>query len=182
MKKISFLLIMSSILLAGDSKEAKTKEYFEAHLDEAKAKYKECFAEFYKGRMNGNKIFATECENAEVVIKGILEKERGEKETPEALPTLVTDLEAYYASQAKFENKLSDMTNVKIMNENGLSGSVGVQDKPCINVSIVKKEKASFLKMEKVNNPDKVCSKIFSDKTTEELLNKKETPITPIEF
>lgn len=187
MKKFTLSLSLIAFLFSGCGEEAKTKEYYEAHMDEAKAKYNECFnTQSGKGRMSSDKIFATECANAEAIYGKILEEE-GRKDAEIAklytnLTTLMSDFAAYYVVNAKFADKLSDMTAVKIVNENGLNGSLEVQDKPCINISAITKENKPFLKLEKVSNPSKICKSIYGNKKIQEMLNKKEISLPINQF
>lgn len=99
------------------------------------------------------------------------------------LSTLVSDISAYYTSQAEFATDIKSMTNVQVEQDasNGKTAELLAAGKKCIKVSlkdaITEGENAgkpAVLKVEKgTDDTNAICSKILANKGVKNLLEAK---------
>ncbi|CAD7289306.1 hypothetical protein LMG7974_01455 [Campylobacter majalis] len=97
------------------------------------------------------------------------------------LSTLVSDISAYYTSQAEFATDIKSMTNVQVEGDGKENVELVAAGKKCIKVSlkdaITEGENAgkpAVLKVEKgTDNTNAICSKILANKGVKNLLEAK---------
>ena len=107
------------------------------------------------------------------------------------ISTLISDLGAYYTSQGTFASKISDMTNVAIVNESGRDLSGGTLDAPavataviqaagknCLNITVTTEQSTATKKTPAYitiaaggDSTTTVCGKVLADPSVATLVN-----------
>nr|WP_315518773.1 prepilin-type N-terminal cleavage/methylation domain-containing protein [uncultured Campylobacter sp.] len=99
------------------------------------------------------------------------------------LTTLLSDVGAYYTSQGKFADNLSQMTNVSLDTATGKTGQLLAAGKKCLKVTLADfdatTKKPAFIKVEKGDDAPtaagatNICSKIVANSGVEKMLKNK---------
>jgi prokaryotic N-methylation motif domain protein len=83
------------------------------------------------------------------------------------ITTLMSDIGAYYTSQAELADTLNKMSNVQVAGGNtGLTGNIMTAGKACIKVTVTDADaatkKPAFMKVEKGDgSTEKICGKVY---------------------
>ncbi|MGP1506928.1 MAG: type II secretion system protein [Campylobacter sp.] len=100
------------------------------------------------------------------------------------LTTIISDLGAYYTSQAKFASTLAGMTNVSVKNgDAGLSGQLIAAGKECLSIELkeaaaltdtVTSDKPAYLLVKSgTNASESICQKVTSNPSVNKILKGK---------
>lgn len=91
------------------------------------------------------------------------------------LTTLISDISSYYTSQAKFASKISQMTNVQVVNDGLANVELQAAGKTCLKVSLTDYDsttkKPATLKVEKDGATNSICDKIHEMKAVKKILD-----------
>ena len=91
------------------------------------------------------------------------------------LTTLISDLGAYYTSQARFAADLKTMTNVQLDPGTGLVSEIKAAGKKCIKVTLTAADaatkKPAFLKVENgTDSGESICAKVLANQGVKNLV------------
>lgn len=94
------------------------------------------------------------------------------------LTTLISDLGAYYTSQAKFADDLKTMTNVQLDPGTGLTSEIKAAGAKCIKVTLnnadAATKKPAVLKVENGSeNTKPICAKVLANQGVDNLIKGK---------
>lgn len=92
------------------------------------------------------------------------------------LTTLISDLGAYYTSQARFASNLSTMTNVQLEAVNNLEGQLASAGKRCIKVTLTPASATTgapaYLHVENGDGASQpICAKVLANKSVKKIFD-----------